>query len=422
MALASRALVDLLALRRSQDLNPNSLPKFFAFLFKRYDLAFVDLSSGDFPTNLFEHECVMLYIDPASVLITIKLKSAIAFGKVAGVMLSNEDSAFLNSKLLPFRRALSAERKRQSYSSVSFRKYSEVEVSYKRVELQGDLQQGIKLMSALTAVAKLPRVVRINLTAVKHKLLKPISHESCAEMVEVYTDFVEELTGLTRDEISEELMRMQGIVTRSTNSLRNTAASLQVLLEGEGGRSKQTYGDDSPEKSRFGLYPQSYLCRITADEINESRSNSGVLSQNQEQAFLSRDDTEEEPGDARPIVFTRETPQDLCSTPSDSGDSFQEIVYNPFKTERRLETVDELAEDRLDCFSFVGEDMSEGFACRPKCRASDLAEVAPVLSFRMSEILEDDDEFKSARRITEEVELMECCSVDAQCSKVCLVF
>jgi hypothetical protein len=243
-------------------------------------------------------------------------------------------------------------------------------------------------------------------------------------MVEEYTDFVEELSGLTRDEISEELMKMQGVVTRSTNSLRNTAASLQVLQEsgGEGGNRKQTHRDDIPEKNRFSLPPQSYLYRITADEISESLSNSAVLSQNQEQAYLSRVDTEEEPGDARPIVFTRETPQDFCSNPSDSGDSFVEIVYNPFKTERRLETVDELGDDKLDCFSFFEEDMSEGIARLPKGNESDLPEVVPILSFRMSEILEDNDEYERARRITEEVELMECCSCDAQCSKVCLVF
>lgn len=428
--MAFKLLQQLLTIRRCQDFKAQLLPEFFSFLFKRYHLAFVDLSCAEFPPNLFEHDCVFLYIDPCSVLITVKLKSAVSYGQVTALMLSCLDSNELNSKLLPFRRALSAERKRHTYSSVSFRKYAEVEINYKRVELLGDMPEGIKLMSALTTIAKLPRVVRNNLTAVKHKLLKPVTKDAYTDLLAEYMTFVAESTGMSKDEINEELNKMQGIVGRSTISLPDTATSTKVFKEFDRDtdrfKSQSTRDSDHLEVGRSGLLLQNYLNRVNRDII-ESCSSSGRLSQNQDQAYLSKEDTEEDPVSPKLIEFIRETPVDYTS-PIESDDSYSEVVFNPFRSERRLETVAEHTEDkRNESYIVIEEDLSECVIRRPVPSMSKYEddtfqdqEPPPILSFRMSEIIEEHQEIAD-RRILELDELMDCCSCDTRCSKDCML-
>jgi hypothetical protein len=457
MAHRAQLIEQLVSLTKSQDIQPQSLPVFFMHLFKCHSLTFVDLSSGLFPPNLFEQECVVVYVDPVSVLITVKLKSAVSFGQVSGLMLSSLDFNELNTKLLPFKRALAAERKLLA-SRESFRKTAEIEVIYKRIELQGEYSDGIRLMSALTTVAKLPRMVRINLTALKHRLLKPVTPEDYAAMLDEFIDFVSESSGLTRANVYEELNKSQGgkPVKSSSSFAPNSNSALAISLpcassksfaysETKGGsfiaidtkavsevsteRMKAVLSreDDFMETSRVGTQLHGYLQTITREEIDESQSFTGRLSQNQDQAYLSREDTEEDPVSPKPIEFTRETPKE-CTTPVESDDSYVEVVYNPFRRNPKLETVNEQAEEdkRLESYIFYEEDVNEEAVRKPVLTTHakyedelQCAKSTPVLSFKMSEGLEPEE--IQVVRVMEHDELMECCTCDARCSRVCLL-
>jgi hypothetical protein len=425
---------------------------FLEYLFKRHSLTFVDLSSCSFPPKLFEQECVVVYVDPLSVLVTTKLKSAVSFGQVSGLMLSSLDFNELSSKLLPFKRALAAERK-LLVSSESFHKSVELEVIYKRIELQGEYSDAIRLMSALTTVAKLPRMFRMNLTALKHRLLKPVTPENYAVMLDEFIDFVSVSSGLSRTDIYDEINKSLG--KKAVNSSRSFAHSpnsalatsqpyassnsdakgvsfiaavdTKAVSEVVTGRMKaplcREY--DFMETSRVGTQLHSYLQTITREEIDESSSFTGRLSQNQDQAYLSREETEEDPVSPKPIEYARATPK-KCTTPAESDDSYIEVVYNPFTPAHKSETVNEQADDKpQESFIFYEEDVNEEAVRRPVLTLGKyddelmFARSTPVLSFKMSEALELEE--VQVVRVMEHDELMECCTCDARCSRVCLL-
>lgn len=477
------SLQHLLKLRRSQDLDPQCLTHYFEFLGKRYQFAYFNASSGDFPLDLIVQECAVLYVEPYSVLVGVKLKTAVTFGQVSGVMLSRLETTELNSKLLKFRRALTAARGRAGCESVSFRKYADIEVKYKQVQLLGSKPEGIRLLSAVTALAKLPLTARADLATVKRKLIKPVTEADYEEMIEEYTDFVAESCGMSLSEVSWELNKLHGIFLKPISSEPNTAASSRIFKESalrairpaQEGKYSETEqhsllplrllnkstrdGDKNVEADPHSPYKNPaassrYLiggqptqpCRIpsysyksegsqrTSEQFSgvpsnlplkysfdESQSFSRQVSLIQDQAYLSKD-TDEESFSPRLIEFTRQTPQE-SNTPLDSDDSYLAVLNQPDRKDQRLETVAEHSEDkRSQSLDFLEEDLNEDVTRRPvlaNIKVRSKKGKQPPTRHR-----DDTDELREIGviRVHEHDELIACCSCDGGLKKVCLLF
>jgi hypothetical protein len=411
MAHTTLLLHQLLSLQQAKDLKSDSLSPFLESLFNRHSMSYVDLTKAELPSNLSDQECLGLYLDDYSVLIAVKLKSAVSLGQVSGLMLSSLDTDTLNAKLLPFRRALSEARRRHTYSSIAFHKHAEVEVNYKRVELSGALPEGIKLMSALTTFVKLARVVRVNLTAVKHKLVKPVSHDAYCEMLKEYSAYVVTSTGLTQDRVSEELRVLKALHKDFNEGLKGveTARVRRSLRDQE----------DSLETSRAVQYEG----RRSFNKNSRSRVGAEGVS-------------------PRPIEFIMETHRDasiddnhakVSSLPT-RGPSGAVDKYR-MRTSRALEELEDVRsrasvaayfkagnddqggmEQSESLIIFEEEDVSEGVVHRKVLSIPNYDAEVPSDKGIKAELSEP-----RGSAVVEHRALMECCSWDVGCSKLCML-